>query len=210
MYHVRLCLFIQHYRDTPLFSLSHNRPKHNGLKRSGLRPSSLRDSSLKPISLGRFFSQFVAILSLAFVSSCSVETSQTRLDEIIIGVTGDNFTWTFQYPGRDKALGTKDDLYSTQELFLPDNANIVLQLESKDYLYSFTLPEYDLKQIAVPGLSHELQFTTQTARSFRFLGDQFCGFSHDSLKGYVHIINQDQDFYRRIQTQKFQKPNTSV
>jgi len=118
-----------------------------------------------------------------------------KINVINISVTGDNFNWKFRYPGPDGVLGNDDDLYSQQDLFLPSNAEINLDIISEDYLYSFALPDYGLKQIAVPGLIYKLHFKTDAPMITPLLGDQFCGFSHDSLKGKVHIINQNNEFY---------------
>lgn len=116
-------------------------------------------------------------------------------DSIVIEVTGEEFNWYFRYPGPDGVLGTDDDRYSVQDLYLPGNANVHLKLNSKDYLYSFSLPELDLIEIAVPGLDYELKFATRDAQTLELLGDQFCGFSHDTLIGKVYVRNKDDGFY---------------
>lgn len=138
----------------------------------------------------------IFIMCLAgLLTACTSNTQNTKVQSIVIDVTGDNFNWKFRYPGKDGILGNGDDQYSTQDLYLPDNAKVKLKLASKDYLYTFALPDYELNQIAVPGLSFELDFTTQSAKTTRLLGDQFCGFSHETLKGDVHIIDQTGGYY---------------
>jgi len=82
-----------------------------------------------------------------------------------------------------------------QDLFLPDNAEVQLKLNSNDYLYSFALPELGMTEIAVPGLNFELQFNTQEEQVWQLLGDQFCGFSHETLIGKVYVRNQDDGYY---------------
>lgn len=109
----------------------------------------------------------VALLLLVLISGCA---AQQRLDSIVIEVTGDEFKWYFRYPGADGVLGTCDDQHSVQNMFLPDNANVNLKLKSNDYVYTFTLPELGLKEIAVPGLSFELHFTTQNEQTLQLRG----------------------------------------
>lgn len=128
--------------------------------------------------------------------SCSQsQKTPNKIKSITINVTGDNYNWIFRYPGQDGLMGNSDDFFSKQNLYLPNNSLVTLHIESKDYLYSFGLPDYGLKQIAVPGLNHKLSFNTNTAGTTRLIGDQFCGFSHESLKGTVHIVDQNVDFY---------------
>lgn len=137
----------------------------------------------------------VILLHFAIFVGCDTRDERASVESIVIEATGDDFNWYFRYPGYDGILGNEDDLYSVQNLFLPDHANVKLELASNDYLYTFALPEIGLKEIAVPGLSFELEFQTKSARVMQLLGDQFCGFSHDSLKGKVHVLNQERGFY---------------
>jgi cytochrome c oxidase subunit 2 len=124
--------------------------------------------------------------------------SATRLDSIVVAVTGNDYRWHFQYPGPDGKLGTSDDRFSSENLYLPDNAKVRLQLQSKDYVYTFALPKLGLKEIAVPDLDFALQFQTGPEETFEYLGDQYCGYSHRSLIGKVFVLPQNEaGFYAR-------------
>jgi len=113
----------------------------------------------------------------------------------VIEVTGDEFNWFFRYPGADGLLNTEDDSLSVQNLFLPDHSKVKLKLNSLDYVYTFTLPELGMKEIAVPGLSFELQFETSNEQTLQLMGDQLCGFAHETLIGKVYVRNQDHGYY---------------
>lgn len=133
---------------------------------------------------------------MALISSVSAAEQQSqRLDSIVIEVTGEEFNWSFRYPGPDGMLNTSDDPFSVQNLFLPDNSVVNLKLNSNDYVYTFTLPSLGMKEIAVPGLSFELQFTTQDEETLELKGDQLCGFAHETLIGKVYVRNQDDGYY---------------
>ena len=125
----------------------------------------------------------------------AIDSQMSRPERITIEATGDNFNWYFRYPGDDGVLGNNDDHFSKRHLFLPPNSDVQLKLKSKDYLYSFSLPELSLEEIAVPGLEHEINFKTAIQTTFTLLGDQFCGYAHESLIGEVHISHTDDDFY---------------
>ena len=138
---------------------------------------------------------WVALLFTALFPGCAAHQPQHRLDSIVIEVTGDEFNWYFRYPGPDGILGTSDDRHSVQNMFLPDNSKVNLKLKSNDYVYSFALPELGMEEIAVPELSFELLFTTGDEQTLQLMGDQFCGFSHDTLIGKVYVRNQDDGYY---------------
>lgn len=105
-----------------------------------------------------------------------------------IQITGEEYIWQFRYPGPDGALQTDDDITKQgKELHLPLGIEIEIELTSRDYIYTFALPHLDLHQVAVPDLTFELAFTPQTTGVFAFVGDQMCGFEHESLNGRVVV-----------------------
>jgi len=129
------------------------------------------------------------------ISACSKNSLQTTSDIMVIEVTGESFNWHYRYPGIDGVLGNADDKYSVQNLYLPTNTVIELQLKSNDYIYNFALPELNQKEIAVPNLDFALKFHTGAERTLKILGDQFCGYSHASLIGDAFVREFDQSFY---------------
>lgn len=138
---------------------------------------------------------YLALSLILLLLGCENTELQSRLDSIIVEVEGNEFHWTFRYPGVDGVLGNDDDQYSQQNLFLPDHSEITLKLVSKDYVYSFALPDLGLKEIAVPDLEFNLNFNTKSEQTLLLLGDQFCGYSHKTLIGKVYVRNQNNGFY---------------
>ena len=105
-----------------------------------------------------------------------------------IQITGEEYTWQFRYPGPDGALHTDDDIIKLgKELHLPLGVEVKLELTSRDYIYTLALPHLDLHQVAVPDLTFALAFTPRTTGAFAFVGDQMCGFEHESLNGRVVV-----------------------
>ncbi|MDE2743274.1 MAG: hypothetical protein OXI58_16895 [Gemmatimonadota bacterium] len=105
-----------------------------------------------------------------------------------IQITGEEFIWQLRYPGPDGALHTADDITKPgKELHLPLGIEVEIELTSRDYIYTFALPHLDLHQVAVPDLTFALTFTPQTTGVFAFVGDQMCGFEHESLNGRVVV-----------------------
>ncbi len=108
-------------------------------------------------------------------------------------ITGRDFNWHICYPGLDNELGTPDDIHARRDLHLPQYTKVRLELASDDYLYSMTLPHWNLKEIAVPDLSFSLELETHAAGTFDLLGDQMCGYTHPNLLGQL-MVQSHTDF----------------
>ena len=81
------------------------------------------------------------------------------------------------------------------------NVPIELRLESADYLYTLSLPEFGVREIAVPELTHYLRFKATRLGVSRLVGDQFCGYSHPDLIGRV-VVQKPADFLAWFDAQK--------
>jgi cytochrome c oxidase subunit 2 len=139
----------------------------------------------------------LVVLLSATQFSCASEEPGERIDTITVEVTGEEYNWYFRYPGPDGELNTEDDKFSERNLYLPDNTDVTLKLASKDYVYNITLPDIDQKEIAVPDLDFQMTFRTSNKDKWQFKGDQFCGYSHETLIGEVFIRDQvSEDFYK--------------
>ena len=68
-----------------------------------------------------------------------------------VEVTARQFEWRLRYPGHDGKLGTQDDMLHVNDLHVPVDEEILIDLKSKDVLHSFFLPNLRVKQDAVPG-----------------------------------------------------------
>ncbi|MDA0811135.1 MAG: hypothetical protein O3C21_01915 [Verrucomicrobia bacterium] len=100
--------------------------------------------------------------------------------------------WQFSYPGADGILGTGDDIVSAGELRLPEGAAVQIQLRSADYIYVFSCPGLQLKEIAVPDLEFALNFGTDRAAHYELAMDAMCGFRLPPGKtmGTLRIVSE--------------------
>lgn len=93
-----------------------------------------------------------------------------------IEAVGSGRAWQFSYGGQDGILGTGDDLVSAGELTLPERAEVVIHLRSRDTIYVFSCPGLNLKEIAVPDLEFSLVFRTGGGGRYELAMDPMCGF----------------------------------
>ena len=107
--------------------------------------------------------------------------------DIQVRVTGRQFMWLFTYPGPDNVLGTEDDIQIGNEMHVPRDRTIRLQLEATDVLHSFYVPAFRLKQDVVPGRSIPAWFNANRDGTYEIDCSQLCGSSHGIMRGTVVV-----------------------
>ena len=164
------------------------------------------------------------VLLIGFAIPLWAARVDARLPEseaLVVQVTGEQFAWNVHYPGPDRVFGrtdiklldlqsnplgldrtdpaAKDDVTTVNQLFLPVNRPVIVRLRSKDVIHSFGVPEFRVKQDAVPGLTIPIWFipTITTADMRTRMGNpefqyeiacaQLCGLGHARMRGFVTV-----------------------
>jgi cytochrome c oxidase subunit 2 len=102
-------------------------------------------------------------------------------------VLGRQFEWRIQYAGKDKKIGTRDDLYAVNELHIPVHEVVVLQIESQDVLHSFFLPNLRVKQDVVPGMVQYSWFEANRPGAYDIVCAELCGWGHYKMRGRLIV-----------------------
>ena len=102
------------------------------------------------------------------------------------------FGWEFHYPGPDGIVQTQDDDYIENELVLPVDTDIVLQLESLDVIHSFFVPQLRLKQDIVPGMKQFAWFRANQPVEMEIACTELCGWGHYKMQGILRIVSQNE------------------
>jgi cytochrome c oxidase subunit 2 len=134
-------------------------------------------------------------------------------DAWVVEATGQQFRWVFRYPGRDGMFGrtnarlvdvetenyigldrsdpaAADDLTAVNELYLPEDRPVLVRLRSTDVIHSFFLPNFRVKQDAVPGMTTETWFVPKKAGDYEIACAEHCGLGHYRMKGVVRVVPQ--------------------
>ena len=106
----------------------------------------------------------------------------------LVMVKAKQFGWEFHYAGADGEIETADDLYVEGLLVVPRGQDVVLQLESRDVIHSFFVPELRLKQDVVPGMSQFAWFNANQAGEVDILCTELCGWGHYKMKARLRIV----------------------
>jgi cytochrome c oxidase subunit II len=100
----------------------------------------------------------------------------------VINVKAVQYEWSFEYPD----LGI-----TTGELRVPVGEQIELSLESEDVIHSFWVPEWRLKQDAVPGTVQRYLITPTKEGAFTVICTELCGLGHSTMRANVYVMSQE-------------------
>ena len=104
-----------------------------------------------------------------------------------VRIIGQQWAWTFVYPGPDGRFDTADDIRTVDELNLQVNRLYRYELHSKDVVHSFSVPVFRLKQDAVPGRAIVGWFKPTVTGEFDIQCTQICGIGHGLMAARVRI-----------------------
>lgn len=115
------------------------------------------------------------------------------------------FDWRFQYPGEDGEFGTADDFEVAHDFVVPFDEPVQFILRSRDVIHSFSVPQFRLKQDAMPGMAIPVWFHVEDRGEDEdgdgvndALGDyelicmELCGWGHYKMAGMVRVLPRDE------------------
>jgi cytochrome c oxidase subunit 2 len=112
-----------------------------------------------------------------------------------IGILASQFEWHVTYPGMDGRLGTPDDFTRRNQLHVPVGRPVVATLTAEDVIHSFFVPEFRIKQDAVPGMRIPVWFQATRTGRFELGCAELCGLGHYKMRAFVTVHTED-DFGR--------------
>lgn len=129
------------------------------------------------------------LIVLAFMSVSSWAKIKRHVPDtdFELGIAAKQFNWEVSYPGPDGKLGTDDDVKFDNDLHVPVNKPIRLQLTSKDVIHSLFIPHMRFKQDAVPGRQITAWFDAIKPGKYEIPCAELCGFGHSGMKGWVFV-----------------------
>jgi cytochrome c oxidase subunit 2 len=106
--------------------------------------------------------------------------------EMHVKVTGQQFTWHFEYPQAGGASVKSDQLY------VPAGQSIKFDIVSKDVLHDFWVPAWRMKIDAVPGITTHYRVTPKTLGNYPVVCAELCGLGHAFMRQTAHVLTADQ------------------
>jgi cytochrome c oxidase subunit 2 len=183
------------------------------------------------------FEVAVALIEIVLLIGFSFPIWASRVNDvptsnegiIHVRVVAQQYVWNIHYPGPDgifgstqselvdevsnpvgldrSSLGASDDFITINQLHIPVNKKVRIDLSTKDVIHSFKLPELRVGQDAIPGMSIPLHFeATMTSNQFlkKMVGTpregkgleiscaQLCGLGHYRMRGYLTVDTEEE------------------
>ncbi|MGH7546171.1 MAG: cytochrome c oxidase subunit II [Gemmatimonadota bacterium] len=111
-------------------------------------------------------------------------------DGVPVHVAAKQFEWNFTYPGPDGRLGTDDDFTRRNALHVPVDRPVLLTLTAQDVIHSFFIPEFRIKQDAVPGHEIPVWFEATQTGEYELGCAELCGLGHYRMRASVTVHSQ--------------------
>ena len=136
---------------------------------------------------------FIAITQLSTWAEIKFRSDAPKVP-VLAEVTGRQFQWLIRYPGADGKLHTSDDVHRVNDLHFVKDKPALIQLQSKDVIHSFFLPQLRIKQDAVPGLKIPVWFDADQAGQYELVCAELCGWGHYKMRGNVTVHATQAEF----------------
>jgi cytochrome c oxidase subunit 2 len=110
----------------------------------------------------------------------------------MIEVYASQFDWRVRYPDASGNFQGADVIEVPYDITVPVDTKVILRLMSRDVLHSFFVPQFRLKQDAVPGMEIPVWFEAEEVGSYDLICAELCGWGHYKMAGKIHVLAQDE------------------
>jgi cytochrome c oxidase subunit II len=118
--------------------------------------------------------------------------------DLVVDVKGIQYAWIFNYP---------DSGITSGELHIPVGADVQLNLSAQDVIHSFWVPNFRLKQDALPGIPTQLRFVATKPGTYPVVCAELCGGYHGSMRTEVIVHTPEAYDSWRTENQIAQQQN---
>lgn len=150
------------------------------------RPGDMRDGApihgntrLEVLWVSIPFLMVSALAIYGWVVLDDLEAKQPN--ELVVNVTGQQFTWRFAYPAEKVRSDT---------LLLPKDRPVEFRINTKDVIHDFWVPEFRLKSDAVPGLTTKIRLTPDRVGRYQVVCAELCGLGHSAMRQDVLVVEK--------------------
>jgi cytochrome c oxidase subunit 2 len=164
----------------------------------------------------------VLLLAAFSIPAWASRANPPSADALVVRVTAQQFSWAIHYPGTDGQFGrvdlslvgadnpsgldrqsphASDDVIAVNQMHLPLDRPVIVQLTARDVIHSFGVPAMRVKQDAIPGMTIPVWFTPTLPGSFDIACSQLCGLGHYRMRGII-TVESDADFTQWLASQR--------
>jgi cytochrome c oxidase subunit 2 len=128
----------------------------------------------------------VGLVTYAYVVLRDIEKAPANAaQEMHVAVTGQQFTWTFEYraPNANKVRSA--------QLYVPVDRSVKFDIRSLDVIHDFWVPAWRMKIDAVPGITTHYRITPNRLGTYPVVCAELCGLGHAFMRQTAHVLPQD-------------------
>ncbi|OUL22538.1 cytochrome c oxidase subunit II [Nostoc sp. 106C] len=111
---------------------------------------------------------------------------------LAINVTGLQYAWIFTYP---------ETGITTGEMHVPIGREVQINMTANDVIHAFWVPEFRLKQDAIPGRQSEIRFTPNKEGDYALICAELCGPYHGAMRAPI-VVEKQEAFDKWLQEQQ--------
>ncbi|MFQ6607816.1 MAG: cytochrome c oxidase subunit II [Fidelibacterota bacterium] len=168
-----------------------------------------------------FFSIDVVIETMSFRDLKEAFWNFPQGDDVVrVEIMPQQFEWNFRYPGVDDRFGPEpftdlngneiwdeeepftdlnesgvwdasDDKVLMNEMHIPVDRPVIIQVAPYDVIHSFFLPNFRIKIDATPGMVNTMWFQAKETGEYEIACSELCGNSHYKMKGKLVVESED-------------------
>ena len=133
------------------------------------------------------------VVGIIFTGKAS-EVEASANPPITIKADAQQWLWRYEYPIKEPSEDgfSADQAYSYQELVVPVDTPITLDISSTDVLHSWSVPALAPTAEAVPGIQGEVNFTATETGTFEGRSTRFSGPGYPTMRTRVIVVEPDE------------------
>lgn len=108
-------------------------------------------------------------------------------EPLTVQAVGHQWWWEFRYEDAD---GSGKLVTTANEMRVPVNTPVIMELKSDDVIHSFWIPKLAGKQDVVPTRTNSLWFLAEDTGMYYGQCAEFCGTAHAQMKFRVHVLEE--------------------
>jgi cytochrome c oxidase subunit 2 len=123
----------------------------------------------------------IAMVIFVWGAAIFYRTRTPPPDAETISVIGKQWMWKIQH---------QDGRREINELHVPIDSHIVLEMTSQDVIHDFAIPAFRVKQDVIPGAYTREWFIPSQVGEYHLFCDQYCGTNHALMIGTVYVMEK--------------------
>src|SRR5215210_4692280 len=137
----------------------------------------------------------VGLVTYAYVVLRDIEEAPAAGQERVVQVFGEQFAWTFRYNEGGRR-------FTNAQLYVPAGESVKFDVQSKDVIHDFWVPDFRMKIDAVPGVTTSYRVTPTAIGDHAIVCAELCGLGHAFMRQTAHVVSrEDYDAFVRRSTQ---------